>query len=78
MRLMQETSFFSSNFLGLLARKALGCQDGTIAYYELGFSTVHSLYRERYAYRENMTDVIIQHLVTDEKGTCVFFHVQVI
>lgn len=46
---------------------ALGCQDGTIAYYELGFSTVHSLYRERYAYRENMTDVIIQHLVTDEK-----------
>ncbi|KAG0443106.1 hypothetical protein HPB47_015278 [Ixodes persulcatus] len=46
---------------------AVGCQDGTIAYYELGFSTVHSLYRERYAYRENMADVIIQHLVTDEK-----------
>ncbi|KAH9363924.1 hypothetical protein HPB48_000326 [Haemaphysalis longicornis] len=47
--------------------QALGCQDGTIAYFELGFSTVHSLYRERYAFRENMTDVIIQHLVTDEK-----------
>lgn len=46
---------------------ALGCQDGTIAYYELGFSTVHSLYRERYAFRENMTDVVVQHLVTEEK-----------
>nr|CAD7429322.1 unnamed protein product [Timema monikensis] len=47
---------------------AVGCQDGTIAYYQLLFSTVHGLYKERYAFRENMTDVIIQHLLTDQKA----------
>jgi len=50
-----------SNFL------AVGCEDGTIAYYQLIFSTVHGLYKDRYAYRDNMTDVIIQHLLTDQK-----------
>ncbi|CAG0915966.1 unnamed protein product [Notodromas monacha] len=46
---------------------AIGCQDGTIAYYQLVFSTVHGLYKERYAFRENMTDVIVQHLITNQK-----------
>ncbi|XP_055948629.1 intraflagellar transport protein 122 homolog isoform X1 [Argiope bruennichi] len=46
---------------------AIGTQDGIASYYEVGFSTVHSLYRERYAYRENMTDVVVQHLITDDK-----------
>ncbi len=48
--------------------QALGCQDGTIALYQLIFSTVHGLYKDRYAFRDNMTDVIIQHLITDQKG----------
>ncbi|XP_065214169.1 intraflagellar transport protein 122 homolog [Planococcus citri] len=43
-----------------------GCQDGTIAYFQLIFSTVHGLYREKYAFRENMTDVIVHHLITNE------------
>ncbi|KDR19634.1 hypothetical protein L798_06155, partial [Zootermopsis nevadensis] len=46
---------------------AVGCQDGTLAYYQLIFSTVHGLYKERYAFRENTTDVIIQHLLTNQK-----------
>ncbi|XP_060520600.1 intraflagellar transport protein 122 homolog [Cylas formicarius] len=46
---------------------AIGCEDGTIAFYQLVFNMVHGLHRERYAYRENMTDIIIQHLITEQK-----------
>ena len=54
--------------------EAVGCQDGTIAYYQLIFSTVHGLYKDRYAYRDNMTDIIIQHLITDQKGQSLCKH----
>ncbi|XP_054721497.1 LOW QUALITY PROTEIN: intraflagellar transport protein 122 homolog [Uloborus diversus] len=46
---------------------AIGTQDGIVAYYDVGFSTVHSLYRDRYAFRQNMTDVVVQHLITEDK-----------
>lgn len=51
-----------SNFVGV------GCQDGTISIYHINFSTIHGLYKDRYAFRENMTDVVIQHLVTDQRA----------
>lgn len=47
--------------------QVIGCQDGTLACYNLAFNTVHALYRERYAFRENMCDIIIQHLVSGQK-----------
>lgn len=48
--------------------QAIGCQDGSLAVFDVTFMTVHSLYKERYAFRDSMTDVVIQHLVTGEKG----------
>ena len=39
--------FMWSYFLFLFLQ-ALGCQDGTIAYYQLIFSTVHGLYKDRF------------------------------
>lgn len=35
--------------------------------YQLTFTTVHGLYQEQYASRENMTDVVVQNLISDQK-----------
>eukprot|EP00052_Salpingoeca_macrocollata_P008243 m.65502 g.65502 ORF g.65502 m.65502 type:complete len:1216 (+) comp16496_c0_seq1:48-3695(+) len=47
---------------------AVGCNDGTIALYQLIFSTVHGLYKDRYAYRKDMTEVVIQDLTSQSEA----------
>lgn len=51
---------------------AVGCDNGSVVMCSLTFATVHGLYADRYAYREQMTDVVVQHLITDDKvrGHC--------
>nr|XP_018910721.1 PREDICTED: intraflagellar transport protein 122 homolog [Bemisia tabaci] len=44
-----------------------GHQDGQVACYQLAFNTIHALFKDRYAYRENMTDVIIHNLLLNQK-----------
>ncbi len=44
-----------------------GSNTGAIQMHSVDFSTIHGLYQDRYAYRELMTDVIIQHLVTETR-----------
>ena len=48
-------------------RIVTGCDDGGIDVVKMSFSAVHALYMDRYAYRENLTEVVVQHLVTDRK-----------
>jgi hypothetical protein len=43
-------------------RAVCGCDNGAIELTQMTFSAVHSLYRDRYAYRENLTEIIVHHL----------------
>ena len=45
----------------------LGSDSGRLSMQKLQFGTAHGIYQERYAYRENLTDVVVQHLMTDQK-----------
>eukprot|EP00049_Salpingoeca_infusionum_P018533 m.357671 g.357671 ORF g.357671 m.357671 type:complete len:1216 (-) comp17897_c0_seq1:1469-5116(-) len=47
---------------------AVGCDDGTVALYQLVFSTVHGLYLDRYAIRRGMTNVVVQDLTTGREA----------
>lgn len=46
---------------------AYGTNHGLIGFAKMKFDAVHSLYNDRYAYRENLTEVIVHHLGTDKK-----------
>jgi len=44
-----------------------GTDFGAIDTMQMTFDAVHALYRDRYAYRENLTEIIVHHLITDRK-----------
>jgi intraflagellar transport protein 122 len=46
---------------------ACGCEDGSIALVGVALGTEHALHGNRYAYREHMTDVVVQHLISEQK-----------
>ncbi|CDW52620.1 intraflagellar transport protein 122 [Trichuris trichiura] len=48
-------------------RIAIGCNDGLVVVYQIRFSTVHALYNDLYVYRRNVTQVVVQHLISDLK-----------
>lgn len=48
-------------------RLVVGTDSGTIETLQMDFVSVHALYRDRYAYRENLTEIIVHHLVQDRK-----------
>lgn len=47
---------------------AVGSNDGTISLHKLTIQTVHGLYSDRYAFRQTMTDVVIQQLTSDQRA----------
>jgi intraflagellar transport protein 122 len=48
-------------------RIAVGSDDGKIEILDLKLEAVHAIYKERFAYRQGMTDVIVQHVVSEQK-----------
>jgi intraflagellar transport protein 122 len=47
---------------------AIGSADGTISMHQIQFNSVQGMYRDKYAYRQNMTDVVIQNLATNQQS----------
>lgn len=48
-------------------RVVVGSDSGAIDMLQMKFDTVHALYKDRYAYRENLTEVVVHHLLSDRK-----------
>jgi intraflagellar transport protein 122 len=46
---------------------ASGTADGEVRLETASFSYVHGLWEDRYAFRDGMTDVVVQHLVTEQR-----------
>lgn len=62
-----QTGSAAANKSSDFDRVVLGSDAGGIDAMQLLFESVHSLYRDRYAYRENLTEIIVHNLVSDKK-----------
>ena len=62
-----QTNSAAANFSADFDRVVLGSDSGGIDAVQLLFESVHSLYRDRYAYRENLTEIIVHNLMSDKK-----------
>jgi intraflagellar transport protein 122 len=49
-------------------RVVLGSDAGVIDMVQMSFTAVHSLYRDRYAFRENLTEILVHHLGAERKA----------
>jgi intraflagellar transport protein 122 len=47
---------------------AIASNDGTLCVMQLSYDNVYAFYGDRFAYRDNMTDVVITHLTTGQKA----------
>ena len=45
---------------------AFGTGEGRIITQEVRFNKIHSLFQGRYAYREALADVVVQHVITEQ------------
>jgi len=48
-------------------KMALGADNGDIEVLNLRFDNVFGINSDRYAFRENLTEIVVQHLITDRK-----------
>ena len=48
--------------------QAVGTQDGSVVMYQLAFSTIHGIFRDRYAYREHLTNINVVQLTSNRKS----------
>ena len=57
----------SSSALAEADRVIVGTDGGSLEAVQLSFDSIHSLYREKYAFRESLTEIIVHNLVSDKK-----------
>jgi len=46
---------------------ATGSHSGSVSVFKLNFTPINGLYQDRFAFTEGMTDVIVQHLISEQK-----------